>query len=65
MEFYYFRYQDGDYEVSGVIAAKNAEDAKQGLYLARDKDKITLLRLSSMLYASGDVVVSKSTYWPR
>ena len=42
MEFYYFRYQDGDYEVSGVIAAKNVEDAKQGLYLARDKDKITL-----------------------
>ena len=65
MEFYYFRYQDGDYEVSGVIAAKNAEDAKQGLYLARDKDKITLSRLCSMPYASGDVVVSKSTYWPR
>lgn len=67
MEYYYFVYQDegSDYETSGVIAAESPESAKRGLYKAKDKNRITLMRLSSMILESGEVIVAKTAYNPR
>ena len=67
MEYYYFVYQDvgNDYETSGVIAAENVEAAKQGLFHAKDKSRITLMRLSSLSIESGEVVIAKTVHNPR